>query len=124
MRVTCLKLETLLSSNINEVNINHMVSNLDDSLRSAANPLSQSLPLQSRNIFIDVIEFAIRENKELLFTILKLTTTGKIPIDEKAVIFSAKLFMDIASRTHSNSNVFKKLKAVVLQVCGLNHTGI
>ena len=124
MRVTCLKLETLLSSNINEVNINHMVSNLDDSLRSAANPLSQSLPLQSINIFIDVIEFAIRENKELLFTILKLTTTGKIPIDEKAVIFSAKLFMDIASRTHSNSNVFKKLKAVVLQVCGLNHTGI
>ena len=32
--------------------------------------------------------------------------------------------MDIASRTHRNSNVFKKLKAVVLQVFGLNHTGI
>ena len=66
----------------------------------------------------------MKENKELLFTILKLTTTGNIPIDEKIVIFTAKLFMDIASRTHNKSNAFKKLKAVVLQVCGLQHSGI
>ena len=40
------------------------------------------------------------------------------------MIFTAKLFMDIASRTHNQSNIFKKLKAVVLQVCGLHHSGI
>ena len=49
------------------LNIPDMVSRLDSSRRNDRNPLAQGVPLKSKNLFIDVIEFALSENEDLLY---------------------------------------------------------
>ena len=100
------------------------VSTLDDSRRNSLNPLSQGIPLKSQYIFVDVICFALEENKELLYAILKHTTTGNSEYDSSTVIQTAYIYMMFASKINSNCNAFKKLLAVFLQASGLTLTGL
>ena len=119
-------LSNLRNSNlVTALDITRTISSLDDSSRHPDNPLQQGLPLKSKNIFIDVCNFALAHNKELLYTILCLTTDRGSEIKEATVISTAKVYMDFASRGNSNkNNTFKKLQGVVLQSCGLSETGI
>ena len=84
----------------------------------------KGLPLKSKNLFVEVIEFALQHNKELLYTIVHHTKTNSSDFDTSSVISVATLFMDIASRINPKSNVLKKIRAVFLQACGLNETGL
>ena len=63
------------SSLITDLNIAKAVSELDDAFRKDSNPLRQDLPLKSQNIFIDCIKYVLENNKELIYTILCLTTS-------------------------------------------------
>ena len=64
------ELQSLFESNISEVNISQSVTNFDDAMSNPENPLLQGLPLKSKNIFVDIIRFALEHNKDLLYTIL------------------------------------------------------
>ena len=94
-------------------------------MRDPTNPLRQGLPLTSKNIFIDIVNFALTHNKELIFTILCLTTDTRVIFDKSAVISTAKLLIAFGSSFSSNKNsTFAKLQGVVLQACGLNEVGL
>ena len=81
--------------------------------------------LKSKNIFVDVLNFAFDNNKQLLYTILCLTTSSMVEYDEVSLISTAKIYMDIASKVNPKvTTCFKKLNGVILQSCGLNETGI
>ena len=87
--------------------------------------LHLGLPLKSKNIFVDVLNFALENNKDLLYTILCLTTTAGVEYDESTMISTAKIYMDIASKVNPKKlSTFKKLHGIILQSCGLNDTGV
>ena len=110
---------------ISDLNIAKAVSSLDDSSRKSTNPLRQGLPLTSRNLFIDIVKHGLSHNKELVYTILCLTTDTRSIFDKSTVIATAKLLISISSRFSSNANsTFAKLQGVVLQACGLNDVGL
>ena len=94
---------THLSENteLNHLDIQKSVSDLDDARRKHINPLKQCLPLECKNIFIDILKFALQENKELIFTILQHITQQDREFDESTVIITAKLYMQIASQSTS-----------------------
>ena len=50
------KLEELAKSNLIEhLDIQKSLSDLDDAVRNPQNPLAQTLPLRSKNLFVDII---------------------------------------------------------------------
>ena len=50
------KLEELAKSNLIEhLDIQKSLSDLDDAVRNPQNPLAQTLPLKSKNLFVDII---------------------------------------------------------------------
>ena len=100
------------------------MSSLDDAIRNTKNPLKQGLPLSSDNIFIDIINFAMEHNKEILYTILCLTSGNVGEFDVSYVIFVAKLYMGISSRLNKSNTVYMKLQGIFLQSCGLTDVGI
>ena len=56
MTEIALELEQLAKSQlIDYLDIKKSVSDLDDAIRSSHNPMIQKLPLQSKNIFVDII---------------------------------------------------------------------
>ena len=112
------------SSHISTLNIQEAVSCLDDAYRDMSNPMKPDLPLTSKNIFIDIINFAMENNKDLLYTLLCLTTSPGTPLDEVDVIHVAKLYMGLGSKAHQKNNTFLKLNGIFLQSCGLTETGI
>ena len=70
--------------------------------------MAQGLPLKSENIFVDIIEFAMKENRELLYTILKHTTTAHSEYDESTVLQAVYMYMRLPQKsiltvTHSRS---------------------
>ena len=55
MKEAALQLENLAKSNLIEMlDIQKSVSDLDDALSDPFNPLAQKIPLESRNIFVDI----------------------------------------------------------------------
>ena len=107
-----------------ELDIEKSVSTFDDSLRNIENPLRQKLPLKSRNIFVDVIRFALKENRDLLYTIIRHMTSADTTFNEKTVIQVANTYMNLASNSNRDNTAFKKLKGLLLQSCGLTENGI
>ena len=68
------------------------------------------IPLTTKNIFVDMIKFAIQHTEELLYVILCLTSTSSINFDTTKVIQTAKTYMSIVSQLSPNRNTsFKKL---------------
>ena len=54
-----------------------------------------------------------------------LTTTAGVEYDESTMISTAKIYMDIASKVNPKKlSTFKKLHGIILQLCGLNDTGV
>ena len=103
-----------LSDLIADLNIAKTVSDLDDAFRDPSNPLRQGLPLTSKTIFIDILKFGLTHNKELIYTILCLTTGTRTEYDKSTVISTAKLFLEMGSKFNSTSNsTFSKLQGVV-----------
>ena len=117
-------LRNLYESDVSILDIDRSVSDLDNALQDPSNPLTQEIPLASKNIFINVINFGLVHNKDLLCTILRHTTTGSNNYNEETVIFTARLFTEIASRINPKCTTLNKLRAVFLQACGLTTTGI
>ena len=100
------------------------VADFDGAQRKVDHPLSQGLPLKSKNIFVDIVQFAMRENKELLHTILRHTVSNKTDFDESLVMHIANIYTQMASKLNSKNNTFKKLKGILLQSCGLTNVGL
>ena len=116
-------LQILFDSDLN-FNVTKSIFDFDCAQRNPHNPLSQGLPLKSKNIFIDLVRFAMKENKDLLHTIIRHTVTNRVEIDESVVIHTANIYAQMASKLNANNNTFQKLKAVVLQSCGLTNIGL
>ena len=57
---------------ITDLNILKTIPQLDDSGRQTLNPLKQGVTLQSKNIFVDILDFVFEQNKELLYTLVCL----------------------------------------------------
>ena len=96
----------------------------DYAQRKPDNLLSQGFPLKSKNIFVDIVRFAMKENRDLLQTILRHTVTNRVEIDEKMVIHIANIYAQMSSKLNNKNNTFQKLKGVVLQSCGLTNVGL
>ena len=122
LRDVAKELKNLSKENINELDIKYSVSALDDSRRNKLDPMAQGLPLKSKNIFVDIIQFAMKENRDLLFTILKHTTTAHSEYDESTIFQTAYIYMLFASKINSNCNTFKKLMGLFLQASCLTLT--
>ena len=84
-------LQSLFESDI-EFDVSQSVFDFDCAQKSPDNPLTQGLPLKSKNIFIDIVKFALKENKELLHTILRHTITNRVEFDEAIVIKIANIY--------------------------------
>ena len=119
-------LKEMAMSKINVMDIGESVMELDLAMRNSSNPLRQELPLaQKSNFFVDTLKFAIKHNKTLVYTVLQHTTTKESIFDVSTVIFTAKIYILIASAINpSVNNTYHKLLSVILQSCGLSHTGI
>ena len=103
------ELNILRHSNITHLNIEKSVSDLDDANRKSSNPLKQELPLECKNLFIDVINFALKENRELLYTIIKHSVKKDAKFDKPTIIQTANIYMKIAAQSGSTDTTFKKL---------------
>ena len=66
----------------------------------------------------------MKENRDLLQTILRHTVTNRVEIDEKMVIHIANIYAQMSSKLNNKNNTFQKLKGVVLQSCGLTNVGL
>ena len=109
---------------ITDLNIHEAVSCLDEAVRDFSNPLKQGLPLKSENIFIDMVKFGLMHNKELIYTILCLTTSNTREFDHSTVIITAKICMAMSSTINSNNSTYLKLQGLMMQSCGLTDVGI
>ena len=107
-------LKLLLQEDISLLDISKSVSDFDDSANSPSNPLRQGLPLTSKNIFIDIIDYGIQNNKELIYTILKHITNPTTEFDETIVIQVSKIYMELASAHNYLNNTFNKLRGTFL----------
>ena len=93
----------LYERNVDELDIVKSVSKFDKAQRNSENPLKQGLPLKSQNIFVDIIDFALKENKELIYTIIK--HSGKNGnFDAKMVIHTAKIYMQMAAQLNFHNS--------------------
>ena len=119
-------LKEMAMSKINVMDIGESVVELDMAMRNSSNPLRQELPLeQESNFFVDTLKFAMKHNRMLVYTVLQHTTTKESIFDVSTVIFTAKIYILIASAINpSVNNTYHKLLSVILQSCGLSHTGI
>ena len=117
-------LQTLFESDLGQFDVALSVSDFDDAMRNKNNPLSQNLPIKSKNIFIDIVRYAMEHNKELLQTIMRHTANYNTEFDEKMVIHIAKMYIQMGSKYNRNNNIFKKLQGVFLQSCGLTDIGL
>ena len=116
-------LQSLFESDI-QFNVAKSVADFDKAQRKEDHPLSQGLPLKSNNIFVDIVQFAMRENKELLHTILRHTVSNRTEFDEAMVIHIANIYTQMASKLNFKNNTFQKLKGIFLQSCGLTNVGL
>ena len=110
------------SDSILNLDIGLSMSDFDEAVRDPKNPLKQGLPLSSKNIFIDILKFALEHNKDLIYTILCHTTPGDCDFGEEEVIGTAMTYMYMSSRMNNRNTTFSKLQGVLLQSCGLNET--
>ena len=117
-------LELLNKMEIPTLDIQQSVSDLDDAVRNSDNPLKQGVPLQSNNIFVDVINFALENNRDLLYTILQHTTMKEQEFDENTVIQTANIYMKFASAYNKTNSTFQKLLGIFLHSNGLNSNGL
>ena len=112
------------SDSILNLDIGMSMSDFDEAMRNPKNPLKQGLPLSSKNIFIDILKFALEHNKDLIYTILCHTTPGDCDFGEEVVIGTAMIYMYMSSRMNNRNTAFLKLQGILLQSCGLNETGL
>ena len=98
-------LKEMAMSKINLMDIGESVMELDLAMRNSSNPLRQELPLaQQNNFFVDTLKFAIEHNKTLVYTVLQHTTTKESIFDVSTVIFTAKIYILIASAINPSVN--------------------
>ena len=109
-------LQLLFETDIGCLDVAKSVSDFDESQRKENNPLAQGLPLYSKNIFVDVIRFGLKENKDLIHFILKHTAGNRSEFDESVVRHIAKVYIQMGSKINRNNNTFKKLQGVFLQL--------
>ena len=109
-------LQLLFETDIGYLDVAKSVSDFDESQRKENNPLAQGLPLSSKNIFVDVVRFGLKENKDLIHFILKHTAGNLREFDESMVRHIAKVYIQMGSKINRNNNTFKKLQGVFLQL--------
>ena len=96
----------LYERNVQNINVVKSVAKFDQAQRNEQNPLKQGLPLKSKNIFIDIIDFALKENIELIYTIIKHSGCNG-SFDSTMVIHTAKIYMQMASKLNFHNNTFQ-----------------
>ena len=118
------ELQKLYESDIVHLNVPKSVSDFVEAFRKKDNPLSQGLPLTSNNIFVEIVRYGIKENRELIQTILKHTACNTQDFDGSMVRHIAKMYIQMGSKSNRKNNTFKKLQGIFLQSCGLNNVGL
>ena len=88
------------------------------------NPLSSFPPDQNRNLYQDVIEFALLHAEDVLSTLLTLTVKHESPVEGKDVVQLAYLFATLAEFVSAENNVMKKTKSLSLKSSGLTNQGL
>jgi hypothetical protein len=112
-------------SGVTDFDINKSVEDLEVALKKFEHPFSRIVVNQARNFFEDVIEFAMRRTPDLLYVLMRHTTTNQSLYDHKAVIHAATIYTQVA--TSINPSVYCALNvwlATSLQACGLTGPGL
>ena len=88
------------------------------------NPLSNFPPDLNKNLYKEVIDFALLHSEDLLLTLLNLTVKNETPVLAKDVVQLAYLFATLAEFVSSSNNVMKKTKSLSQKSCGLTNLGL
>ena len=88
------------------------------------NPLRNFPPDLNKNLYTEIIDFALIHSEELLMTLLTLTVKNERPIESKDVVQLSFLFATLAEFVSSDNNVMKKTKSISLKSCGLTNQGL
>jgi hypothetical protein len=110
---------------VKDFNIDKSVEELQVALSTRQHPFGRIIVNHSRNFFEDVLEFAMDNTADLLYVIMRLTTTNQSLYDHKAVIQAATIYTQVA--TSINPLVHCALNewlATTLQACGLTGLGL
>ena len=110
---------------VRDFNIDKAVEDLQVALNTLQHPFSRIIVDYNRNFFEDVLEFAMANTADLLYVIMRLTTTNQSLYDHKAVIQAATIYTQVA--TSINPSVHCALNewlATTLQACGLTGPGL
>ena len=110
---------------VRDFNIDKSVEDLQVALSMLQHPFSRIIVDYNRNFFEDVLEFAIVNTPELLYVIMRLTSTNQALYSYKDVIQAASLYTQVA--TSINPSVYCALNqwlATTLQACGLTGPGL
>ena len=110
---------------VKDFNIDKSVEELQVALDTLQHPFSRIIVDHNRNFFEDVLEFAMVNTADLLYVIMRLTSTNQSLFDHKAVIQAATIYTQVA--TSINPSVHSALNewlATTLQACGLTGPGL
>lgn len=88
------------------------------------NPLSNFPPDLNKNLYKEIIDFALIYSEDLLLTLLSLTVKNENQVKVKDVIQLGYLFAALAESVSSSNNVMKKVKSFTLKSCGLTNQGL
>ena len=88
------------------------------------NPLNKFPPDLNKNLYKEIIDFALCHSEDLLVTLLTLTVKNESQIDAKDVVKIAYLFATLAESVIADNNVMKKTKSLSLKSCGLTNQGL
>ena len=77
---------------VKDFNIDKSVEELQVALNTRQHPFSRIIINYSRNFFEDVLDFAMDNTADLLYVIMRLTTTNQSLYDHKAVIQAATIY--------------------------------
>ena len=88
------------------------------------NPLSNFPPDMNKNLYKEIVDFALLHSEDLLLTLLTLTVKHEKPVEPKDVVQLAFLFATLAEFVSSDNSVMKKTKSISLKSCGLTNQGL
>ena len=110
---------------VKDFNIDKSVEELQDALDTRQHPFARIIIDHSRNFFEDVLEFAMDNTADLLYVIMRLTTTNQSLYDHKAVIQAATIYTQVATKINPSVNsALNEWLATTLQACGLTGPGL
>jgi hypothetical protein len=112
-------------SDVTDFNIKKATEDLETALKKYDHPFSRTIVDHNHNFFEDVINFAMKHSADLLYVVMRLTTTQQAVYGHKTVIRAATLYTQVVTSINPTAYcALNKMLAVVLQGCGLRGPGL